>query len=123
MQTINDRIGIILEESKKTKTAFAKSLKVSQQYISKLTQTGNPSDMLIEDICQKYGYSEEWLRNGTPPKKLFDKVSTYLSQIDNGDDEFIKDLIVAYMELDPDSKKALQILSEKMYENRKERGE
>lgn len=123
MQTINDRIGIILEESGKTKTAFAESLKVSQQYISKLTKTGNPSDILIENICQKYGYSEDWLRNGTPPKRPLDKLSTYLGQIDKGNDEFIKDLIVAYMELDPDSKKALQILTEKMYENRKERGE
>lgn len=123
MQTINDRIAIILEESGKTKTAFAKSLKVSQQYISKLTQTGNPSDILIEDICQKYGYSEDWLRNGTPPKKIFDKVTAYLGQIDKGNDEFIKDLIVAYMELDPDSKKALQVLTEKMYQNRKERGQ
>lgn len=123
MQTINDRIAIILEESGKTKTAFAKSLKVSQQYISKLTQTGNPSDILIEDICQKYGYSEDWLRNGTLPKKVFDKVTAYLGQIDKGNDEFIKDLIVAYMELDADSKKALQILTEKMYQNRKERGQ
>lgn len=67
MQTINDRIKIILENSKKTKTEFAKSLKVSQQYISKLVKTGNPSDMLIEDICQKYNVREEWLRNGQDP--------------------------------------------------------
>lgn len=123
MQNINDRIAIILKESGKTKTAFAKSLKVSQQYISKLTKTGNPSDILIEDICQKYGYNEEWMRNGTQPKKIFDKVTAYLGQIDKGNDEFIKDLIVAYMELDDDSKKALQILTEKMYQNRKERGQ
>lgn len=123
MQNINDRIAIILKESGKTKTAFAKSLKVSQQYISKLTKTGNPSDILIEDICQKYGYNEEWVRNGTPPKKIFDKVTAYLGQIDKGNDEFIKDLIVAYMELDDNSKKALQILTEKMYQNRKERGQ
>lgn len=122
METINDRIGIILEESQKTKTAFAESLKVSQQYISKLTKTGIPSDILIEGICQKYGYNEDWLRNGTMPKKPIDKLSTYLGQIDKGNDEFIKELIIAYMELDPDSKKALQVLTEKMYKIRKERG-
>ena len=33
MQTINDRIAIILRESGMTKTAFAESLRVSQQYI------------------------------------------------------------------------------------------
>lgn len=67
MQTINERIGIVLERSGKTKTAFGESLKVSQQYISKLIKTGNPSDLLIEDICEKYGISEEWLRTGRGP--------------------------------------------------------
>lgn len=70
MQTINDRIGIVLNKSKKTKTEFAKSLKVSQQYISKLVKTGNPSDMLIEHICQKYNIREEWLRTGKEPMEL-----------------------------------------------------
>ena len=52
MQTINDRIAIVLEESGKTKTAFGESLSVSQQYISKLIRTGNPSALLIDDICE-----------------------------------------------------------------------
>lgn len=54
MQTINDRIGIVLEHSGKSKTAFGESLNVSQQYISKLVRTGNPSELLIDDICEKY---------------------------------------------------------------------
>lgn len=74
MQTINDRIGIVLDKSKKTKTEFAKSLKVSQQYISKLVKTGNPSDMLIEDICQKYNVREEWLRTGQEPMEADDDI-------------------------------------------------
>lgn len=69
MQTINDRIQIILEQSKMTKTAFGEALKVSQQYISKLIKTGNPSDRLIEDICEKIlidgkKIDENWLRTG-----------------------------------------------------------
>lgn len=64
MQTINDRIGILLSELNLTKTAFAESLKVSQQYISKLVKTGTPSDLLIDDICEKYNINEEWLRFG-----------------------------------------------------------
>ena len=65
MLTINQRIGILVDALGMTKTAFADSLKVSQQYISKLIRTGNPSDLLIDDICEKYNVSEEWLRNGT----------------------------------------------------------
>lgn len=64
MQTINDRIAIILRESGMTKTAFAESLRVSQQYISKLTRTGNPSALLIDDICEKYRIRKEWLTEG-----------------------------------------------------------
>ena len=64
MQTINDRIAIILRESGMTKTAFAESLRVSQQFISKLTRTGNPSALLIDDICEKYRIRKEWLTEG-----------------------------------------------------------
>ena len=68
MQTINDRIRIILDDSGLTRTAFGESLKVSQQYISKLIRTGNPSDLLISDICEKYDVSEDWLRYGIGEK-------------------------------------------------------
>lgn len=64
MQTINDRIAIVLKESGKTKTAFGESLSVSQQYISKLIRTGNPSALLIDDICEKYRIRKEWLTEG-----------------------------------------------------------
>ena len=72
MQTINDRIGIVLERSGKTKTAFGESLNVSQQYISKLVKTGNPSELLINDICEKYHIRKEWLvdGNGNPDQPL-----------------------------------------------------
>ncbi|MBD5543756.1 MAG: helix-turn-helix transcriptional regulator [Lachnospiraceae bacterium] len=82
-----------------------------------------PSDAAIQLICQKCGINEEWLRNGTPPMKPPDKLSTYLAQIKKGDEEFIKELIEVYMELDPDSKKALRIIADKMHEKRKERGQ
>ena len=68
MQTINDRIRIILDDSGLTRTAFGESLKVSQQYISKLIRTGNPSDLLISDICEKYDVNEDWLRYGIGEK-------------------------------------------------------
>lgn len=102
---------------------FAKEIKTTQGHVSDIeNKRKGVSDRVIEIICLKYGYNEEWLRNGTLPKKPIDKLSTYLGQIKKGNDELIKDLIMAYMELDPDSKKALQVLTEKMYQNRKERG-
>ena len=84
-----------------------------------------PSDRLISDICREFNVNEDWLRNGTLPMKKSetDSLSTYVAQIAKGNDDFIKELVKAYMELDPDSKKALQVLTEKMYQNRKERGQ
>lgn len=121
---MNNRIKEIRKSSGLTQDAFANRLSLTRNYIS-LIEKGErvPSDRTISDICREFGYTEEWVRNGTLPKKPIDKLTTYLGQIDKGNDEFIKDLIVAYMELDPDSKKALQVLTEKMYQNRKERGQ
>ena len=47
-----------------TKTAFAERLSVSQQYISKVVKSGNPSDMLIAAICHEFNVNERWLRTG-----------------------------------------------------------
>lgn len=119
-----ERIIEIRKDSDLSQGEFADRLKLSRNFINQVENgKKNFSDRTISDICKEFGYNEEWVRNGTLPKKPLDKMSTYLGQIDKGNDEFIKDLIVAYMELDPDSKKALQVLTEKMYQNRKERGQ
>ena len=46
--------------------------------------------------------------------------SELLAEIDYSDDEFIKNLIVAYMELDSDSKEALWKIAKSMAEKYKE---
>lgn len=65
MNTINQRIQELINKLGITKTEFAKTLKVSQPYISQLVNTGTPSDILIESICIKYEINEDWLRYGT----------------------------------------------------------
>lgn len=64
MEPINHRVALIIEKLGMTKTAIAKRLKVSQQYISKLTTTGTPSERLIDDICREFNINEDWLRTG-----------------------------------------------------------
>lgn len=64
MESINYRVALIIEKLGMTKTAIAKRLKVSQQYISKLTTTGTPSERLIDDICREFNVNEDWLRTG-----------------------------------------------------------
>lgn len=105
MQSINDRIRIVLEYSGKSKTAFGESLNVSQQYISKLVRTGNPSELLIDDICEKYRIRKEWLLNGTgsmeQPLDRQDEIARLTTDLFKGESGSFKErLILALARLD-----------------------
>lgn len=105
MQSINDRIRIVLEYSGKSKTAFGESLNVSQQYISKLVRTGNPSELLIDDICEKYHIRKEWLLNGTgnmeQPMDRQDEIASLATDLFKGESGSFKErLILALARLD-----------------------
>ena len=105
MQSINDRIRIVLEYSGKSKTAFGESLNVSQQYISKLVRTGNPSEPLIDDICEKYHIRKEWLLNGTgnmeQPMDRQDEIARLATDLFKGESGSFKErLILALARLD-----------------------
>ena len=108
MENINSRIGILLDKLKITKTAFAESLKVSQQYISKLTKEGNPSNLLIDDICKKYSVNEEWLRTGRGEMFVAlneeDEYMRAATEISASGDEFAMRAIIEYWKLDEQSK-------------------
>ena len=118
MQTINDRISIVLERSGKSKTAFGESLNVSQQYISKLVKTGNPSELLINDICEKYHIRKEWLLNGTAPMELdlsrSEKITDFAADLlKDEEDSFRRRLIEALAELDEEEWLLLEKISQK----------
>lgn len=70
MKTINDRIREVVDESNLTKTAFAKKLNVSQQYISKLIKTGEPSELFKDALCSTFDINKEWLETGKGPKRI-----------------------------------------------------
>ena len=127
METINDRIGMILKEIKLTKTEVAKKLKVSQQYISKLSTTGTPSDILIDDICEKFDINEEWLRTGkgemlrqySEQEKIMKYTAQLLKDTDSLVADVIKNFIITYEQLDDASKKVLENTALRFIENMK----
>ena len=130
MTTINERISNLLSTLQITKTAFAEKLKVSQQYISKLTKTGLPSDLLIDDICEKYNVSEEWLRYGTgemfrviPEEDETAAIVSNLLEEDNAFYDIIKSIMKTFDELDPTSQDTLIPFSEKLLHNLKQKKE
>ena len=102
ISTMQERIALLIEESGMTKTAFAQKLNITQPYVSKLLKTGSPSDRLIEDICEKFEISEEWLLNGTEPMHIQPEtfsLDEFAAQHNATDLE--KEIIKTYFEIDP----------------------
>ena len=119
MQTINERIGIVLERSGKTKTAFGESLNVSQQYISKLVRTGNPSELLINDICEKYRVRKEWLLHGIgdpdEPLNRKEEIAQLTADLFKGQKNSFKErLILALSRLDESEWELLEKIAEEV---------
>lgn len=124
MSTINERISLIVEKSGLTKTAFAKRVNVSQQYISKLVKTGEPSELFIDVVCREFNVNEEWLRTGegkmlseVPAEDEFFKAAT---QISKSGDKFAMQAIIEYWKLDDVSKEVLRNYIYKIAEKSRE---
>ncbi|MDR0313648.1 MAG: helix-turn-helix domain-containing protein [Treponema sp.] len=68
---LSDRIRTIILESELRQKAFAKSISVTDSYISKLLRDesgmSNSTAMLIEQL---YGYSKDWILTGRKPKMI-----------------------------------------------------
>lgn len=102
ISTIQERIALLIDESGMTKTAFAKKLNITQPYVSKLLKNGNPSDRLIEDICEKFEVDEDWLRNGIEPMKAQPEtfsLDDFAAQ--HNATALEKEIIKTYFEIDP----------------------
>lgn len=125
MDTIRDRILFLLEKKGITKTEFAIKLNITQAYVSKITNKGAiPSDRLIEDICEKFGVNENWLRTGdgemfidVPVEDEYFKAAT---QISKSGDKFAMQAIIEYWKLDDVSKEVLMDYIYKIAEKSRE---
>lgn len=127
IETINNRIAQLLNTLGLTKTAFANNLKVSQAYISKLVRTGTPSDLLVDDICQKYNVNEKWLRTGEGEMFIIpeDETAALVSDLlEEPEDEFyqaIIELVRTYKQLSPESRSILREFGNMYLDNIKNR--
>ncbi len=119
---MKDRIKKIRKsfpEYGKTQESFANFLGIPKQNLSSY-EIGRriPSDGVIQLICEKCKVNKEYLINGKEPifKDRDGAFSELLSDLEDSDDTFIKNIIRAYMELDEDSKVALRKIAKKMSE-------
>lgn len=119
-----NRIVQIREHEKLNQEKFAERIGLSRNFINQVENgKKNFSDRTIADICREFSINEEWLRTGKGEmyQLVEDRLSAHVADIVSGDDDFIKDFIEVYMELDPDCKKALKTLAANMAKKAKER--
>lgn len=119
-----NRIIKIREDNHLSQEKFAEKLGLSRNFINQVENgKKNISDRTVSDICRLFNINENWIRTGTGDQYIEsdNKLSTYVSQITDSDDDFIKDFIMVYMELDEDSKMALRKIADAMVQRRKER--
>lgn len=71
METIGQRILLIIKEQNMNQSEFAKSLQITPASVSTMISgKTNPSAQTIQQICDKYGYNPEWLKTGEGVPKL-----------------------------------------------------
>lgn len=113
-----DRIRQILKENKLKQKQFASVIGVTESYISKLLK--NPDIRLSQSLAvlieEKYGYSAEWILNGTEPKlkqiskdkSLSEIHQKALAQLEKMNDEQAKAVLAFINSLD-DLEKTLNV--------------
>ena len=89
METINDRIKKVVDDSRLTKTEFAKKINISQPTVSMFCSgKANPSDRTIADICREFRVNETWLRTGEGKMRIDSSQRDQLEQ-------FFKDVLAS----------------------------
>lgn len=116
-----ERIKLILQENKLKQKQLATEIGVTESYISKLLK--NPDIRLSQSLAtlieEKYGYSADWILNGTEPKwkqisknkTLSDLHQKALSQLEKMNDEQIKAVLAFINSLD-ELEKSISVDSE-----------
>lgn len=122
MQTIGDRISIVIKRSGLTKTKFAEQLHLSQPFVSGICSGAKqPSDRTIADICREFNVSEAWLRDGVGDIEVKRTMNQELAMMVNelmteSDESYRKRFVAALLELPPDFWPELKRFLEKLAE-------
>ena len=122
MQTIGERISLVIKRSGLTKTKFAEQLHLSQPFVSGICSGAKqPSDRTIADICREFNVSEAWLRDGVGDMEVKRTMNQELALIINelmteSDESYRKRFVAALLELPPEFWPELKRFLEKLAE-------
>ena len=96
---MKERIKYIRKEVGLTQVEFGEKIGVKGNTVTGYEKgLRNPTDAVILSICREFNVNENWLRNGEGPmyKERDGSFTEMLSDIDDSDDDFIKNIIKIY---------------------------
>lgn len=108
MNTINDRIALLIKDLGITRSSFADRIRVSRPFVSELCSgVKQPSDRTIADIAREFGVSLAWLEDGEGEMYVKRSANEELGLlvaniISDADDSFRKRFVTLLMALPPE---------------------
>ena len=108
MNTINDRIALLIKDLGITRSSFADRIRVSRPFVSELCSgVKQPSDRTIADIAREFGVSLAWLEDGEGEMYVKRSANEDLGLLvanimSDADDSFRKRFITLLMALPPE---------------------
>lgn len=121
---MNERLKELRKTLKLTQKEFGEKIGVTNFTISDI-EKGKLSltERNLNLICERFNVNKEWLKNGTGemflPDLPVDEFSCLLSEIEESDDEFIKNFLWSYWQLDEKGKQVIKDFLKALVEGQK----
>lgn len=111
---MSERLLELRKKLKLTQSAFAEKINLkSSAVLSYEKGYRKITERSIADICREYNVSEIWLREGKgpmfrPAQNIDNELSAAVAELISGQDEWTKKVIVNFLKLTPENRKAIQ---------------
>ena len=122
MQTLQDRLAVIIAEQGINQSELAKALTKSPASVSSwFSGKTKPSSQSIDQICSKFGYNPDWLRTGegekSEPMTKEEEIAELVGRALNGSSDFKKAVVKMICSRTDSELQALEAALRNIYEN------
>ena len=120
---MKERLIELRKKLKLNQEAFGAPLNLSRAAIGSYEQgIRTMTDRTISDICRVYNVNETWLRTGEGEMMSNDsdldvELSALVAELIKSDDEWVKNCVIRFLKLSPQSKEAFRAFLTNMFGN------